>query len=219
MSVARIALSPSSRADQGYSLNQKDFFRNFTAIVLFAVVGTVISSLVAGVALFSLAQRGWISGLNAESPKEALQFGTLLSATDTAQDLATIDKAHASCRSLSRTLKLDDYMSGILETMIVGKGPLCSLIQHSPNLREVFTANVATMKEDADALAACPSDEGIGSDEDGDEVDKAVNIGIAKPETEKALVPTSRVKKVPKSARKKKVRSASPTRNKSTKGN
>ena len=81
---------------------------------------------------------------------------------------------------LSRTLKLDDYMSDILETMIVGKGSLCSLIQHSPNLREVFTANVATMKEDADALAACPSDEGIGSDEDGDEVDKAVNIGIAK---------------------------------------
>ena len=104
----------------------------------------------------------------------------LLSATDTAQDLATIDKAHASRRLLSRTLKLDDYMSGILETMIVGKGSLCSLIQHSPNLREVFTANVATMKEDADALAACPSDEGIGSDEDGDEVDKAVNIGIAK---------------------------------------
>ena len=90
MSVARIALSPSSRADQGYSLNQKDFFRNFTAIVLFAVVGTVISSLVAGVALFSLAQRGWISGLNAESPKEALQFGTLLSATDTVATIAVL---------------------------------------------------------------------------------------------------------------------------------
>ena len=48
----------------------------------------------------------------------------LLSATDTAQDLATIDKAHASRRLLSRTVKLDDYMSDILETMIVGKGSL-----------------------------------------------------------------------------------------------
>ena len=101
----------------------------------------------------------------------------LLSATDTAQGVATIDKAHASRRLLSRTLKLDDYMSGILETMIVGKGSLCSLIQHSPNLREVFTANVATMKEDADAQD--PSDK-FSDDEDGDEVDKAVNIGIAK---------------------------------------
>ena len=78
----------------------------------------------------------------------------LLSATDTAQDLATIDEAHASRRLLSRTLKLDDYMNGVLERMIVGKGSLCSLIQFSPNLREVFTSNVASMKEDADADAA-----------------------------------------------------------------
>jgi len=101
----------------------------------------------------------------------------LLSATDTAQDVGTIDKAHASRRLLSRTLKLDDYMGGILETMIVGKGSLCSLIQFSPNLREVFTANMATMKEDADAQD--PSDK-FSDDEDGDEVDTAVNIGIAK---------------------------------------
>ena len=101
----------------------------------------------------------------------------LLSATDTSQGVATIDKAHASRRLLSRTLKLDDYMNGILETMIVGKGSLCSLIQFSPNLREVFTANVATMKEDADAQD--PSDK-FSDDEDGDEVDAAVNIGIAK---------------------------------------
>ena len=102
----------------------------------------------------------------------------LLSATDTAQKVETIDKSHASRRLLSRTLKLDDYMNGVLETMIVGKGSLCSLIQFSPNLREVFTSNVASMKEDADAQAQ--GDEGGYSDEDGDEVDKAVNIGIAK---------------------------------------
>ena len=101
----------------------------------------------------------------------------LLSAIDTAQGVATIDKAHASRRLLSRTLKLDDYMNGILERMIVGKSSFCSLIQFSPNLREVFTASVTTMKEDADAQD--PSDN-FSDDEDGDEVDKAVNIGIAK---------------------------------------
>ena len=102
----------------------------------------------------------------------------LLSATDTAQKVETIDKSHASRRLLSRTLKLDDYMNGVLETMIVGKGSLCSLIQFSPNLREVFTSNVVSMKEDADAQAQ--DDEGGYSDEDGGEVDNAVNIGIAK---------------------------------------
>ena len=101
----------------------------------------------------------------------------LLSATDTAQKVETIDKSHASRRLLSRTLKLDDYMNGVLERMIVGKGSLCSLIQFSPNLREVFTSNVVTMKEDADAKD--PSDN-FREDEDGDEVDSAVNIGIAK---------------------------------------
>ena len=101
----------------------------------------------------------------------------LLSATDTAQDLATIDKAHASRRLLSRTLKLDDYMNGILERMIAGKGSFCSIIQFSPNLREVFTSNVVTTKEDADAK---DPDDKFSDDEDGDEVDSAVNIGIAK---------------------------------------
>jgi len=36
----------------------QDFFRNFTAIVLLAVIGTVISSLVAGMGLFHLARAG-----------------------------------------------------------------------------------------------------------------------------------------------------------------
>ena len=76
--------------DSGYSLNQKDFFRNFTSIVLFATVGTVISAVTIGMSLFALAEHGYIASLNAESPKEALLFGALLSATDPVATLAVL---------------------------------------------------------------------------------------------------------------------------------
>ena len=83
-------LVPPILFESGYSLKQRDFFRNFMAICLFAVVGTVISSLFAGMCLFYLAQAGWLSGLNAASPKEGLLFGTLLSATDTVATIAVL---------------------------------------------------------------------------------------------------------------------------------
>lgn len=39
-------LVPPILFESGYSLNQKDFFRNFTSIVLFATIGTVISAVI-----------------------------------------------------------------------------------------------------------------------------------------------------------------------------
>lgn len=83
-------LVPPILFESGYSLKQRDFFRNFTAICLFAVVGTVISSLVAGMSFFYLARGSWFKGLNAASPKEGLLFGTLLSATDTVATIAVL---------------------------------------------------------------------------------------------------------------------------------
>ena len=62
-------LVPPILFESGYSLNQRDFFRNFMAIVLLAVVGTVISSIVAGMGLFYLASAGAFSGINTDSPK------------------------------------------------------------------------------------------------------------------------------------------------------
>jgi len=43
-----------------------------------------------GMSLFALAQRGYIASLNAESPKEALLLGSLLSATDPVATLAVL---------------------------------------------------------------------------------------------------------------------------------
>jgi sodium/hydrogen exchanger 8 len=83
-------LVPPILFESGYSLNHKDFFKNFTAIVLFATVGTVVSAIVIGMSLFALAQRGFITSLDAESPKEALLFGALLSATDPVATLAVL---------------------------------------------------------------------------------------------------------------------------------
>jgi len=83
-------LVPSILYESGYSLNQKDFFRNFTAIILYAVVGTVISSIVTGMTLFQLASKGSVTGINASSPKESLMFGSLLSATDPVATLAVL---------------------------------------------------------------------------------------------------------------------------------
>jgi len=83
-------LVPPILFESGYSLNHKDFFRNFTAIVLFATIGTVISAIVTGMSLFLLAQHGYITSIDAESPKEALLLGALLSATDPVATLATL---------------------------------------------------------------------------------------------------------------------------------
>lgn len=61
----------------------QDFFRNFGTIILFAVVGTVISSLVYGLLTYLLYQRGYITHMVSKSPLlESLMFGSLISAID-----------------------------------------------------------------------------------------------------------------------------------------
>eukprot|EP00290_Baffinella_frigidus_P055696 CAMPEP_0180342752 /NCGR_PEP_ID=MMETSP0989-20121125/1913_1 /TAXON_ID=697907 /ORGANISM="non described non described, Strain CCMP2293" /LENGTH=595 /DNA_ID=CAMNT_0022331649 /DNA_START=100 /DNA_END=1884 /DNA_ORIENTATION=- len=83
-------LVPSILFESGFSLNHKDFFRNFSAIVLLAVVGTVVAALITGMSLFGLASNGHITGIDSASPKEALLFGALLSATDPVATLAVL---------------------------------------------------------------------------------------------------------------------------------
>ena len=61
----------------------QDFFRNFSTIVLLAVVGTVISTLVYGLATYCLFTFGVVKHLNPDSPLvESLIFGSLISAID-----------------------------------------------------------------------------------------------------------------------------------------
>lgn len=61
----------------------QDFFRNFTTIVLFAVVGTIISTLVYGLCTYFLVLAGLITHMTPGSPLvESLMFGSLVSAID-----------------------------------------------------------------------------------------------------------------------------------------
>jgi solute carrier family 9 (sodium/hydrogen exchanger), member 8 len=83
-------LVPPILFESGYALSHKDFFRNFTAILLFSVLGTIISALVMGFGLFYLARGGYFVGLDVDSPKEALLFGSLMSATDPVATLAVL---------------------------------------------------------------------------------------------------------------------------------
>ena len=67
--------------DAGYSLKRRNFFRNMGAIVAFAVLGPIVSTLVIGYGLYAFAKVGLVP-LDAADPIEALMFGALISATD-----------------------------------------------------------------------------------------------------------------------------------------
>ena len=68
--------------DAGYHFEKKRFFRNFSTIILFAVVGTILSTFVVGFTVYGFAVAGVIENVDATSPLEALLFGSLISAVD-----------------------------------------------------------------------------------------------------------------------------------------
>jgi len=77
--------------ESGFSLSKKHFFRNFGTIILFAVLGTLVSSFIIGLSLFGFAKAGAVP-LDSHDPLEALLFGTLISAVDPVGTLATLGK-------------------------------------------------------------------------------------------------------------------------------
>lgn len=79
--------------EAGYSLQRKDFFENFGAINLYAMVGTVISTCVVGLLTFYVAKLGWIKDIDKENPMEALLFGALISAVDPVATLSIMGNA------------------------------------------------------------------------------------------------------------------------------
>eukprot|EP00474_Spongospora_subterranea_P003990 CRZ04448.1 hypothetical protein [Spongospora subterranea] len=73
----------------GYSLRRREFFRNLTTIMMFAVFGTLISTLVIGYFLYGLALLGLI-GLDSSNPLECLTFAALISAVDPVATLSIL---------------------------------------------------------------------------------------------------------------------------------
>jgi sodium/hydrogen exchanger 8 len=64
------------------TIGQRDFFLNMTTILFYAVLGTLISTAVFGYGLYYLAKAGLVQGIEYDQPLVALQFGSLISATD-----------------------------------------------------------------------------------------------------------------------------------------
>jgi len=75
--------------EAGFTLKRKQFFKNINTIMLFAVVGTFISTLVVGLGLYGFMTMKWVPLMNVY---ECLLFGALISAVDPVGTLAILGK-------------------------------------------------------------------------------------------------------------------------------
>uniref|UniRef100_K3X4D0 Sodium/hydrogen exchanger n=1 Tax=Globisporangium ultimum (strain ATCC 200006 / CBS 805.95 / DAOM BR144) TaxID=431595 RepID=K3X4D0_GLOUD len=75
--------------EAGYSLHRKRFFNNFNTILLFAVLGTMVSTFIIGFLTYYAGKWGWIQ-IDSSSPLEALLFGALISAVDPVATLSIL---------------------------------------------------------------------------------------------------------------------------------
>jgi len=82
-----LALLPLIIFDAGYSLDKPEFFRNFLSICIFAILGTVISTMCVGQLVYMMHLH--FHTHSAFSWGESMAFGALISATDPVATLAT----------------------------------------------------------------------------------------------------------------------------------
>jgi len=68
--------------DAGFSMKQKNFFRNMGTILLYAFIGTLISALVFGYGMYLMIKMNIVTSIDRNHPLESLLFGALISATD-----------------------------------------------------------------------------------------------------------------------------------------
>lgn len=140
------ALLPPIIFEAGYSMKKARFIRNFETILLFAFVGSLISTFVIGGVLY-LCGRAWWSdtervalGIDFETPYDSLKFGAMISATDPVATLSVL--------SSMRPMKDPDLYSLIFGESVlndaiacVRAGPptlsslLCSRVLNTPNQR------------------------------------------------------------------------------------
>ncbi|ETI56508.1 sodium/hydrogen exchanger 3, variant 2 [Phytophthora nicotianae CJ01A1] len=75
--------------EAGYSVHRKRFFDNFNTILLYAVLGTVVSTFIIGYLTYYAGKLGWID-IDPSSPLEALLFGALISSVDPVATLSIL---------------------------------------------------------------------------------------------------------------------------------
>ena len=87
--------------EAGYSLKKKDFFANFWTISLFAVLGTIVSTLVIGFLVYVIGLIGLIKMAN---PLEGFLYGALISAVDPVATLSIMGNPELNCDPLLYSL-------------------------------------------------------------------------------------------------------------------
>ena len=75
------------------------FFRNIGAIMMFAVLGTVVSTFVVGYLLYVCGLIGLVN-IDSSNPMEALMFGALISAVDPVATLSIMGSEDVNCDPL-----------------------------------------------------------------------------------------------------------------------
>ena len=121
-SVFFFMLLPPIILDSGYNMKKSQFFKNIDSILLFAVVGTSLSTCIIGTILHQAEQN--FEGLGIFSNIwEAMQFGALISATDPVASLSVLSSAKGRLRDKSLTslifgeAVLNDAIAIVLYTM------------------------------------------------------------------------------------------------------
>eukprot|EP00742_Colponemidia_sp_Colp-10_P000553 GILJ01000603.1.p1 GENE.GILJ01000603.1~~GILJ01000603.1.p1 ORF type:complete len:564 (+),score=99.37 GILJ01000603.1:42-1694(+) len=87
-----IMLLPPIIFDSGYGMQRKVFYKNFGGILVYAFLGTLVSTLLVGLLTWAVGQIGFAKGFTAI---ESFAFGALISATDPVSVLATFKELHA----------------------------------------------------------------------------------------------------------------------------
>ena len=76
--------------EAGFSMRKKNFFHNMSTILVFAILGTLISTFIIGFGLYALSFANFTTLNNNNNPIEALIFGALISAVDPVGTLAVL---------------------------------------------------------------------------------------------------------------------------------
>lgn len=84
------ALLPPIILGAGYTLRRKRFMRNIFSILVFAVLGTLVSTVGIGMGLYGLSQQGILPMLSNFSILDALTYGALISAVDPVATLSIL---------------------------------------------------------------------------------------------------------------------------------
>ncbi|CAN0497388.1 unnamed protein product, partial [Phaeothamnion confervicola] len=89
--------------EAGYTVRKGHFFQNIGTITLFAVLGTLVSTLVVGYLLYFASLTGLV-GISPRNPMEPLMFGALISAVDPVATLSIMGSPELNCDPLLYSL-------------------------------------------------------------------------------------------------------------------